>query len=723
MIDRIIQFIVSRCRWLAVLCIISTMIPFYFLKSAKIDNSIEVWLGTESKEFQEYRDFLTKYGNEEFVVAATVVDDPLGEEWLTLQKSLADRLKKIESVENVLDVASIAEDLSDRRPDWKTALMENDFFDNLLFGDDEHISGMIVWLKKLDDPAKRRLAVEEIESVFYAAAGSQGHFFLAGTPLMNVALDRGSQDASRTFLPIALAMSVVILFAILRNIKGVIAVMCAVGATTLWTVGLLVVSGNTLNMVTVVLPSLIFVLSLSSGIHISSRYLALLEESGESIGAIRKTLGEVFKPVLLSSVTTSVGFASLIVSDMQPVIDFGIFAAIGMLLSFFFNIMVVPGMLLLLRAQARKEKTMSSTHFTSRIGVSMFRHKGAVLVVSIVLLVVFAGMTAKSSVESNVLKFFPDDSRINRDYHFIGSHLTGFYTVELDVTSDMKKGKELLKQVTALGKIIESRSEVSKVLHYGKTSLLLRDLAGSAFLPLPEVMRNDPFRQFSQRYISKNEEELSLRMSIFIHAMSSREFYSLLDFIDQQANQEFGDFAHFKMTGVVPLLNAAQQSLIDTQIRSFAIAVTVVLALVGIFMRSFRAMIASVLPNILPIFGLFAIMVLLHISLDAATVMIATVAIGIAADDTIHFLTRYREERLLTETAPDAIAVSFQKVGRAITFTSIVAAAGFLILCLAKFKPIQYFGLLASMTMVMAWIGDVFILPACVSTIKLWERK
>ncbi len=722
MTDRIIQFVASRCRWLALLCILSTIVPLYFLRNARIDNSIEVWLGTESKEFEEYRGFLAKYGNEEFIVAAAVVDDPLGEEWLSAQKSLSDRLKQIEYVENVLDIASLAERLSEHRPDWKTVLKENDFFDNLLFGDDEHISGMIVWLKKLDNPSTRRLAVEEIESVFYGTVEPQTDFFLAGTPLMNVALDRGSQEASKTFLPIALAVSVVILLVILRSIKGVIAVMCAVGVTTIWTVGLLVACGKSLNMVTVTLPSLIFVLSLSSGIHISSRYFALFEASGGGLEVIRKTLGEVLKPIFLSSVTTSAGFASLMVSDMQPVVDFGIFAAIGMLLSFLFNIMVVPGMFSLLHPCNQKEKAPHS-HFTSVIGVSMFSHKGAVLVISLIVLVVSVGLTAKSKVESNVLKFFPDDARISRDYNFIGSNLTGFYTVELDLTTDTAKGKELLKQITSLGHIMEGRPEVAKVLHYGKTALLLKDLAGPAFLPSASVMKNNPFKQLSQHYILKEEDKVSLRMSVFIRAMSSSEFYSLLDFIEQQVNLAVGDFARIRITGVVPLLNAAQQSLIDTQIRSFAIAVAVVLALIGIFMKSLRALIASVLPNILPIFSLFAIMVLLHIPLDAATVMIASVAIGIAADDTIHFLSRYREERLLTDTAADAIANSFEKIGRAITFTSVVAAAGFAILCLARFRPIQYFGLLAGITMVTAWIGDIFVLPACIAAMRLWEKK
>jgi hypothetical protein len=132
---------------------------------------------------------------------------------------------------------------------------------------------------------------------------------------------------------------------------------------------------------------------------------------------------------------------------------------------------------------------------------------------------------------------------------------------------------------------------------------------------------------------------------------------------------------------------------------------------------------AALLPNLLPIFCLFASMALLGIPLDAATVMIAGVAIGIAADDTIHFLSCFRRERQSGADGPEAIRRTFEKAGAAITFTSVVAAAGFAILLLAEFKPIQYFGLLAGLTMITAWIGDVFVLPACVTTLRLWDRE
>ncbi len=721
MTDRIIKFIVSRCRLLAVLCIISTIIPLCFLQKAKIDNSIEVWLGTENKALEEYRNFLAKYGNEEFIVVAAVVDDPLGKEWLSIEKSIVNQLKQIEDVQNVLNIASIAEQLSKYKPDWKTTLSENEFLKDLLFGNDKHISGMIVWLKKLDNHTTRRVCVEEIESVLHDA-NPQTDFYMAGTPLLNVCLDRGSRQASGTFMPIALAISIIILFVILRNIKGVIAVICAIGVTTIWTVGLMIIFGKSINMVTVTLPSLIFVLSLSSGIHITIPYLRLFEESVGIRETIRKVLDDVLKPILLSNVTTSLGFASLMVAKMQPVIDFGFFASLGMLLSFLITIIVVPGMLLLLRTTPEK-RDITHSHFTSLIGKKMFRHKNIVHGISLVVLIVSILITTKSRVESNVLQFFPDNSKITRDYNFIGNNLTGFYTVELDMTTDLKHGKTLLEQITSLGKILEERPEVAKVIHYGKTSSLRQSLMGTAAVPFTYFAGDNQLKQLSQHYVSKKNDQLSLRMSVFIRSMASSEFYSLLNFINLQANQVIGDFAKFKITGVVPLLNAAQKSLIDTQIRSFAIAIAMVLILIGMFMKSFRALIASLLPNILPIFSLFAIMVLMNIPLDAATVMIASVAIGIAADDTVHFLSHYREERLLTDTGEDAVETTFQKVGTELTFTSIIAVLGFLILDLASFKPIQYFGLLAGLTMITAWISDVFVLPASIASIKLWEKN
>jgi predicted RND superfamily exporter protein len=174
---------------------------------------------------------------------------------------------------------------------------------------------------------------------------------------------------------------------------------------------------------------------------------------------------------------------------------------------------------------------------------------------------------------------------------------------------------------------------------------------------------------------------------------------------------------------VVPLLNAAQRSLITTQVRSFATAAITVLALIGLFFWSWKVFLAAALPNLLPTAIFFAAMAVLHIPLDAATVMIAGVAIGIAVDDTFHFFSCYRAARQSGQDNPTAIYNSYRIMGRGILFASLVATAGFAILLLAQFRPIQYFGLLAGVTMLTASAADFLVLPACVASVNLWNQR
>jgi predicted RND superfamily exporter protein len=139
--------------------------------------------------------------------------------------------------------------------------------------------------------------------------------------------------------------------------------------------------------------------------------------------------------------------------------------------------------------------------------------------------------------------------------------------------------------------------------------------------------------------------------------------------------------------------------------------------------RSFRALIASIVPNVLPILAILSFMVVLHIPLDPATVMIATIAIGISADDTIHFLSRYKLHRGKGLNPSDASGAALGEMGRAAFFTSVVAAAGFSILALSEFPPMACFGLLTALTMLMALLGDIFILPAMCNLVGLWRKK
>ncbi len=722
MTERFTEFLARRCRVLAVLCLCSVAIPLYTLRNARIDNSIEVWTGTRDEAHQVYRQFIEKYGNEEFVVVAGEAQDPLSEDALAFQRDLASRLRQIGQVKGVLDIAQVAAAFEKYRPDdWKTVLRDTDLFHNLLLGDDGRTFGVIAWLGKIEDPPQRKIVVEQIESAVAEVADGRMQVHLAGTPLMNVALDRGSQEASQRILPVALAVSLVILAVVLRRLAGVAAVMCAVAVTTLWTIGLMVLANRTFNMVTVTLPSLLTVLSLSAGIHIVLRIQSLLAKSGDPRIAVRRTIREVLPAVFLSNLTTAIGFSSLLVSDMQPVADFGLFAAVGMVLSFFFNAVIVPGLLSWLHV-GNVTVRPRPTHWTAPLGQAVARRKGWSVAAAVAIMALSALFMRGLRVESNVLKFFPANSKISQDYRFVAERLTGLYTIELDAVTESQNGSVLLKQIEQFGTELTERPEVAQVIHYKNIATSLNAIRQSVAVTTAGASEN-PLRLMMREYRHTDGDQISLRMSILVRAMAATDFYSLMDFARRHAAQRLLPPASYTLTGVVPLLNAAQNSLITTQVRSFALAAVTVLVLIGLFFRSLRVFFAAALPNLLPTAVLFAAMAILRIPLDAATVMIAGVAIGIAVDDTFHFFSCYREARQSGQDSPTAIHSSFCIAGRAILFTSLVATAGFVILLLAQFKPIQYFGLLAGVTMIAASAADFLVLPACVAYMNLWDRK
>ncbi len=717
--DKLSGFVAVHCRWLAILCLLSVGVPLYWLRHVRIDNETEVWLGERNQARQDYRDFLDKYGSEEFVALAGEVDDPLSEDALAFQKALAERLRQVENVDEVFTLASPAEILDDFRADWADLIRRNTLFRNFLLGADGRTFGMIVYLNEIDGADSRKAVIEGIEEAIAAADGPPIH--MAGTPLLNVALDRGSTRTSRRFLPVAISISVLILVLTLRGISPVIAVLSAVGVTTLWAMGILVAAGKTLNMITVAMPSLLFMLSLSGGIHITSRYLAHLADGMGPAETARRALTEVMRPVFLSNVTTALGFAALAISEMRPVVEFGIFTGIGILLSFVFNMTIVPGMLCMLHRGPGLARLVRP-HWTATVGEVVCRHRGPGL--ALALLVFFASivLTAQARVESNVVGFFPADSTLRRDYEFIGDRLTGMYTAEVNVTTSGDRGSATLKILEEMGNRIAARPEVAKVMHYRTIASCFKNVPIPVFLPSLATKKN-PLKPLLHAYVHRADEQISLRLSVFIRRTANSEYYRLVDFVEEQANALLPPPATHYVTGIAPLSKAAQQSLIETQIRSFALAGGLIIIIVGVFFRSGRALAAAILPNLLPIFAVFAVMTLLDIPFDTATVMIASIAIGIAADDTVHFLAHYQDERRFSPTAVTAVQRTLQKAGPAITYTSIVTAAGFIILLLADFKPIQYFGLFTAIAMIAAWMGDVFVLPACVAVLKLWEPR
>jgi predicted RND superfamily exporter protein len=722
--DRLADFLARWNRPLALFVLASAVLPAAYLPRLRIDNSIEVWVRREGEELARYREFLRRFGSDEFIVVALELDEPFSENGLAVQRELAGKLRRVEGVDDVQDLAEIHDILWPGTADWERSARQSPLLKNLLVGSDGKTVGLLVQLEELSGPGSRRRTVREIEAICDRLRESGVIPHLAGTPVMNVALDRAAERASATFMPLAIAGAVVVLGLLLRNPLAVAAVLVAVGTAVLWTVGLLAMSGRTLNMVVVALPTLIFVLGLSGGIHLAWHQALLAASSGSPGEALATTLRHLVRPTIFSGITTAVGFGSLMVAEMAPVSDLGLFAAAGILSSLVCNLTVLPG-LLSFASRWRKRGTAPRLLWIGRAGSLAARRPGLFLAAAIFLAALCSLAMTRLHTEADVLSFFPETARVSRDYDFVGRRLTGLYTLELVAHTSASSEPQAVEALRALDRDLASRPEVARTIHIGQLTPALIDTGSGRLAPNP-LEAAALLARFSRRFHSVEESGPSrgvfLRFAVLVREMESSKFYGLVNFLGSRAGKRLDGLADWEVTGVVSLLNDAQKALVETQVRSFGMAVAVVLAMTGILFRSLRAIAAAALPNLLPVLATFALMGLADIALDPATVMIASVAIGIAVDDTIHLLGRYRDEKLQgAETLP-AVRGALGRAGVPMLFTTVVAAAGFGILCLTDFVPVARFGALTGFTMVAAWAADVLLLPACLRFVRLWEK-
>lgn len=714
---RMIESILRHRRILAIASLVSLLIPAWFAPRLRIDNSLEVWLGRGSQQYREYRQFLHRYGTDEFVVVAARMPDPLSPSALEAQRELAAAIRAIEGVSGVLDLPAAYPGLALLSPAVRP--QDHPLLRNLIVSADGRTAGVVAWVRPLRGPDVRRRVVEAVRraSESLTRRGFEPH--LIGAPVMNAELDRISTGEARTLLPIAAALSALVLLLMLHSLTATVACLMAAGGTVLWTLGLMAMTGRSLNMVTAALPSLLLVLALSPGIHLAARYLAAMRLGTSKEQALQSALHELMAPMFLTVITTLIGFASLAVTDMEPVFELGVFAAMGMILSLVLNVAIVPGIVAMAPIRCNSPSQAAPLHATSVIAGFTTRHRFAVCGVSVLAVFPLAWLAKDIRAESNVLSFFPSHSLIVRDYQFVSQNLTGLYTLELDITAPAAQEQRVLGAIQQLADDLESRPDVARVDHYGRFAPLLE--RAQILPPLPPTASSvQSLHEAVARYRVFDGDHVHLRVSVLARRMASGDFYNLVQAVRDGASTMLPQGLRWGTTGAVLLLNNAQVGLIRTQMLSLAIAGVAVLAVMGFVFRSWRVVGVSLVPNLLPVLATFALMARRNIPIDPATVMIASVAVGLAVDSTIHFLVTYRQAHPARGPAI-AAAMAMSQCGRPIVYTTAVAAAGFALLCLARFRPLAYFGLLSSGALLMAAACDIAITPAWAGLFRLWE--
>ena len=753
--ERIASIILRyRILFLVLIGLLTGLFGYYAIES-KTDNSIEVWLKRNDPKLDYYYDFIDKFGDDEFLIIAMDGDDLFTGKKIKLINDIATRLESVKGVRSVISLASVYKDKLSA-PYFKEVLKRNkarsvlDVFEEKILDDPMYVNNIIssdgettaiIATVAKGSPEARKELVKETREILSAVEteNSMKEFFLAGPSIVNTELDRMSQNDMKTFTPVMFAVALVILVILFKNISGVLIPAITIGINIMWTVGLFVIFGNKMNMVSGMLIPLVFIISLATTVHILNRFYLEVALSGDKRESILKTLRHICVPCFLTCVTTSIGFLSLVVSDVTPVKTTGIFMAAGIMMSFFVCITLVPGMLSLFPERMsrpfmniKKDRSSSNKEFQGIYGfIGKFVRNNTIYVFFISL--VFVGVAiygvTKIDAESSIFESFPESSEITRSTEHIEQELMGLIPMDIvvdagntgsvfqpDVLMKMEKLQDYLKGIP---EVTKSVSVVDYVKYLNK--LLNKDNPDSPVVTKDKAIDYVKLASLHGDSIVAGlytEDYNEGRVSVRMKNVGSSRYKLIVNDIERFIKENFPLSVSCAITGIVPLLMDMQGYLIESQIKTFTLAFILIFICIALLLKSTRIGMMSMIPNLVPIAITLGVMGYVGINLDVATIMIASVAIGISVDDTIHFLYRFKEEFKKDGDHYLAIQRTLSGVGRALIFTTVVATCGFLVFCLSSFKAIQYFGLLTGITMVSALVADLFILPSCILLFK-----
>lgn len=607
--------------------------------------------------------------------------------------------------------------------------------------------------------ADREVAVDAIREAVEAAGIDPDAIHMGGQPVVSVALNRAVVDAAwhseiaswniprKSPILLSVVLSILLSFIMLSSARLATLVQVVSFLTVIVALALVPLSGGTLSMVLIVMPTLLVVLTTSAAIHLSNYWKHGEETDPDK--SVFKAAATAWTPCFLASMTTAIGLASLMVSNLVPVRNFGLYASIGCIISFLVVLYVLPA-LMLYWPKKPPETTTKETAVWNQIGRFLARNRVAVCSLCIIATAIAGWGLYNFRTETKVIRYFPTESRLVKDYVFLEDKLAGVISIDTIVKFDTAAQKQLsfierAQKVKALQEEIREHPEISGVLSL------------ASFIDLREVDLESMNRFQRQKYVrARNALGKKVLQKLengddAIASMMARPDYTtdwkehgdgLLNLegdevwritaqtsalTDTNLEQLIGDMndvasRHLALvgsprtghvvTGLIPVFLRTQQAVLESLIKSFGMAFVLIAVVMMFVLRNPLAGLLTMLPNLMPVVLIFGLISWMDLKVDIGTMITASVALGIAVDGTLHLITWFRN--LVRKGVPveDAVGRALEHCGPAMWQTSLAVGLGMVALLFADLLLVSRFGLIMFLLIFAALAADVIFLPA-----------
>jgi len=610
--------------------------------------------------------------------------------------------------------------------------LRNPFVRKNLLSDDGRAMAINVHIYEgKDKPGYEEQLTGQIQKLLDPLSADFKHIYQIGSPYVRTQVTEQIQHDQEFILPASVLALLLGLLVALRRVSAVLLPILTAGFSVIWVLGFMALTGIPVNVMTSIVPALLIIIGSTEDVHLLSEYNQSSEKS--VVGAIGQMARRMSVAILLTFITSYLGFLSIAVNSIELLQQFGVVASTGLLFNFIITSSLIPASLKLF---SRRNHTISCNHSENayqRLMGSIYRfvsrHRVSTTIVLLLISLLSIVSAVSLQVNNNIMDYFDEQSDIRKRADYLKQRIAGMETLSVVLNSGIEN---TFLQLRYLGEIEEIQDYIKQSGDFDASfsfvdylnmmnSEMDPDVEGEMILPEDDnivreysmFIKHSGVRQYINADFSQTQIIVRHNLASSLHLKQAVE--KLQQFIDKQTDPglEAG------ITGESILTSQAADSMAVGQAKSLLLMTVVIITIISVLFLNLKIGLLAIVPNLFPVIVLFGVMGFLQIPLDTGTAMIAAIAIGICVDDTMHFMARYNRQLRDVDDEEKAILKTIKKEATPITATSLALMLGFGVLALSSFRPVVHFGWLSAMVMMLALIADFIITPLMLSSVRL----
>ncbi len=710
-----------------------------------------------------YNDFLDKFGEEGNLILLGVQDSALfTPEKFKAWNELTSKLKSYPEVDNIVSPASLQElkkfedpkrfemvpVLESESPD-ETQLKEFEnklftelpFYENLVYSSHSNTIQSALYLNKelVNTKARKVFVLEELDPLIQEFEEKYDiDVRVSGMPYIRTLNAQNIVDEIGLFILAALLVTSLIFFFFFRSIRATLISMFTVCIGVMWAFGVIGLLHYEITILTALIPPLIIVIGIPNCIFLINKYQQEIKKHGNQAKSLQRVITKVGNATLMTNLTTASGFATFILTDSQLLREFGIVASLNIIAIFILSLLIIP----IIYSYLNPPKDRHLKHltkkwiggFTNWMEKMVRHHRIAIYISSIVLLVLSIIGIYTIRVSGSILEDMPQNTQFFKDVKFFEKEFDGVMPLEILVDTKRPQGVlklSTLKRMDELENFIQDIPELSKPLSVNRLVKYSKQAyynGNPKYYQLPSSQERNFIMPYAkslsseegimQSYVDSTGQYA--RITTFMKDVGTEKMQEIENDLLPQIKKIFPeDRYNVSITGKALLFQKGTNYLVKNLIISLGLAILLIAGLMAWMFRSFRMIVISLVPNLLPLLITAGVMGYLGVPIKPSTILVFSIAFGISVDDTIHFLAKYRQELKANNwKIKRSVYAALRETGVSMFYTSIVLFFGFSVFMISSFGGTVALGGLVSATLLFAMLANLLLLPSLLLSLE-----